>query len=59
MYAAQTFTGKLYQLDWTAKRFYAVAEWTDSITAARCIDGLSPAAVSIIGCKTAACLKYR
>lgn len=51
VYAAQTFTGKLYQLDWTAKRFYAVAEWTDSITGARCIDGLSPAAVSIIGCK--------
>lgn len=51
VYAAQTFTGKLYQLDWTAKRFYAVSDWTDSIAGARCIDGLSPAAMSIVGTK--------
>ena len=51
VYAAQTFTGKLYQLDWTAKRFNAIAEWTDSIAGARCIDGLSPAAMSIVGTK--------
>ena len=51
VYAAQTFTGKLYQLDWPTKSFHAVSEWTDSIAGARCIDGLSPAAVSIIGCK--------
>ena len=51
VYAAQTFTGKLYQLDWTAKRFNAIVEWTDSIAGARCIDGLSPAAMSIVGTK--------
>lgn len=51
VYAAQTFTGKLYQLDWTAKRFNAVSDWTDSIAGARCIDGLSPAAMSIVGTK--------
>ena len=51
VYASQTFTGTLYQLDWQAKRFRAVSDWTDSITGARCIDGLSPAAVSIVGCK--------
>ena len=31
VYATQTFTGKLYQLDWSAKRFNAVSDWTDSI----------------------------
>lgn len=51
VYASQTFTGTLYQLDWQAKRFRAVSDWTDSIAGARCIDGLSPAAVSIVGCK--------
>ena len=51
VYASQTFTGTLYQLDWQTKRFRAVSDWTDSIAGARCIDGLSPAAVSIVGCK--------
>ena len=51
VYAAQTFTGKLYQLDWPTKRFNAVSDWTDSIAGARCIDGLSPAAMSIVGTK--------
>ena len=51
VYAAQTFTGKLYRLDWPTKSFHAVSEWTDSIAGARCIGGLSPAAVSILGCK--------
>ena len=51
VYATQTFTGKLYQLDWSAKRFNAVSDWTDSIADARCIDGLSPAAMSIVGTK--------
>ena len=51
VYAAQTFTGKLYQLDWSTKRFNAVSDWTDSIAGARCIDGLSPATMSIVGTK--------
>ena len=51
VYAAQTFTGKLYQLDWPTKRFNAVSEWTDSVAGAYCIDGLSPAAMSIVGTK--------
>ena len=51
VYASQTFTGKLYQLDWPTKRFNAVSDWTDSIAGARCIDGLSPAAMSIVGTK--------
>ena len=51
VYAAQTFTGKLYQLDWPTKRFNAVSDWTDSIAGARCIDGLSPAAMSLVGTK--------
>lgn len=51
VYAAQTFTGKLYQLDWPTKSFHAVSDWTDGITGAQAIDGLSAAAVSLIGCK--------
>ena len=51
VYASQTFTGKLYQLDWPTKRFNAVSDWTDSIAGTRCIDGLSPAVMSIIGTK--------
>ena len=51
VYASQTFTGKLYQLDWPTKSFHAVSDWTEDIADARCIDGLTPAAVSLIGCK--------
>lgn len=51
VYAAQTFTGKLYQLDWPTKSFHAVSDWTDSIVGAQAIDGLCAAAVSMIGCK--------
>lgn len=51
IYAAQTFTGKLYRLDWATKRFYTVSDWTEGIAGAQCIDGLSAGAVSIIGCK--------
>ena len=51
VYASQTFTGKLYQLNWQAKSFHPVSDWTDGIADARCIDGLSAAAVSLIGCK--------
>lgn len=51
VYAAQTFTSKIYRLDWPTKRFYAVSDWTEDITDARCIDGLVPTPVSIIGCK--------
>lgn len=51
VYAAQTFTGTLYKLDWEAKSFHAVSDWTESITTARCIDALTPTALSIVGCK--------
>lgn len=51
VYVAQTFTAKLYQLNWQTKSFHAVSDWTDGITDARCIDGLAPAAVSMVGCK--------
>ena len=54
VYASQTFTGKLYRLDWGTKSFFAVSDWTDSIAEAQCIDGLSAGALSLIGCKNGA-----
>ena len=51
VYAAQTFTAKLYQLDWQTKSFNAVSDWAEGIAGARCIDGLAPATLSLIGCK--------
>jgi len=51
VYASQTFTGKLYRLDWGTKHFFAVSEWTESIAGVRCIDGLSTGGLSLIGCK--------
>jgi len=49
LYVAQTFTGKLYSLDWTHKRFQEITEWTESLANAHCVDGLVVSATSIIG----------
>ncbi|MEL3907232.1 MAG: putative glycoside hydrolase [Treponema sp.] len=51
VYAAQTFTSKLYRLDWQTKRFHTVSDWTEGLKDARCLDGLASASLSLIGCK--------